>query len=272
MDKTSALYQTYLRILHEELIPAMGCTEPIAIAYAAAKAREVLGRLPGQVWLGVSNNIIKNVKSVIVPNTGGMKGIEAAAAAGIVGGQAGRALEVISEVTEEQKAEMRRFLESTPIQVAAVDYGQIFDITVRLTAGEETAAVRIAQYHTNIVHIEKNGQVLLDVPVEEPRSACGHEGGAPAGDGLAGRDLLTIADILDFADTCSLEDIRPVLDTQIQYNTLISEEGLLGDYGANIGSTMLKFYGDDVRNRAIAKAAAGSDARMSGCELPVVIN
>ncbi len=154
----------------------------------------------------------------------------------------------------------------------AVDYGQIFDITVRLAAGEETAAVRIAQYHTNIVHIEKNGQVLLDVPVEEPRSACGHEGGAPAGDGLAGRDLLTIADILDFADTCSLEDIRPVLDTQIQYNTLISEEGLLGDYGANIGSTMLKFYGDDVRNRAIAKAAAGSDARMSGCELPVVIN
>ena len=172
MDKTSALYQTYLRILHEELIPAMGCTEPIAIAYAAAKAREVLGRLPGQVWLGVSNNIIKNVKSVIVPNTGGMKGIEAAAAAGIVGGQAGRALEVISEVTEEQKAEMRRFLQSTPIQVEAVDNGQIFDITVRLTAGEETAAVRIAQYHTNIVHIEKNGQVLLDVPVEEPRSAC----------------------------------------------------------------------------------------------------
>ena len=272
MDKTSALYQTYLRILHEELIPAMGCTEPIAIAYAAAKAREVLGRLPGKVWLGVSNNIIKNVKSVIVPNTGGMKGIEAAAAAGIVGGQAGRALEVISEVTEEQKAEMRRFLESTPIQVEAVDYGQIFDITVRLAAGEETAAVRIAQYHTNIVHIEKNGQVLLDVPVEENGAACGHEGGAPAGDGLAGRDLLTIADILDFAGSCDLDDIRPVLDTQIQYNTLISEEGLLGDYGANIGSTMLKFYGDDVRNRAIAKAAAGSDARMSGCELPVVIN
>ena len=272
MERNSKVYQAYVRILHEELIPAMGCTEPIAIAYAAAKAREVLGRLPGQVWLGVSNNIIKNVKSVIVPNTGGMKGIEAAAAAGIVGGQAGRALEVISEVTEEQKAEMRRFLESTPIQVEAVDYGQIFDITVRLAAGEETAAVRIAQYHTNIVHIEKNGQVLLDVPVEENGAACGHEGGAPAGDGLAGRDLLTIADILDFADSCDLDDIRPVLDTQIQYNTQISEEGLLGDYGANIGSTMLKFYGDDVRNRAIAKAAAGSDARMSGCELPVVIN
>ena len=272
MDKTSALYQTYLQILKEELIPAMGCTEPIAIAYAAAKAREVLGRLPGSVWLGVSNNIIKNVKSVIVPNTGGMKGIEAAAAAGIVAGQAGKALEVISEVTEAQKDEMRRFLADTPIRVEAVDNGQIFDIIVRLAAGEHTASVRIAQYHTNIVHVEKDGQVLLDVPVEANAAACGHEGNAPTEDGLAGRDLLTIADILDFADTCDLADIRPVLDTQIQYNTLISEEGLLGDYGANIGSTMLKFYGDDVRNRAIAKAAAGSDARMSGCELPVVIN
>ena len=272
MDKTSALYQTYLQILNEELIPAMGCTEPIAIAYAAAKAREVLGQLPGSVWLGVSNNIIKNVKSVIVPNTGGMKGIEAAAAAGIVAGQAGKALEVISEVTEAQKAEMRRFLADTPIRVEAVDNGQIFDIIVRLAAGEHTASVRIAQYHTNIVHVEKDGQILLDVPVEANAAACGHEGNAPTEDGLAGRDLLTIADILDFADTCDLADIRPVLDTQIQYNTQISEEGLLGDYGANIGSTMLKFYGGDVRNRAIAKAAAGSDARMSGCELPVVIN
>ena len=272
MDKTSALYQTYLQILNEELIPAMGCTEPIAIAYAAAKAREVLGQLPGSVWLGVSNNIIKNVKSVIVPNTGGMKGIEAAAAAGIVAGQAGKALEVISEVTEAQKAEMRRFLADTPIHVEAVDNGQIFDIIVRLAVGEHTASVRIAQYHTNIVHVEKDGQILLDVPVEANAAACGHEGNAPTEDGLAGRDLLTIADILDFADTCDLADIRPVLDTQIQYNTQISEEGLLGDYGANIGSTMLKFYGGDVRNRAIAKAAAGSDARMSGCELPVVIN
>ena len=272
MDKTSALYQTYLQILNEELIPAMGCTEPIAIAYAAAKAREVLGQLPGSVWLGVSNNIIKNVKSVIVPNTGGMKGIEAAAAAGIVAGQAGKALEVISSVSDKQKAEMRRFLAGTPIHVEAVDNGQIFDIIVRLAAGEHTASVRIAQYHTNIVHVEKDGQVLLDVPVEANAAACGHEGNAPTEDGLAGRDLLTIADILDFADTCDLADIRPVLDTQIQYNTQISEEGLLGDYGANIGSTMLKFYGGDVRNRAIAKAAAGSDARMSGCELPVVIN
>ena len=272
MERNSNVYQAYVRILQEELIPAMGCTEPIAIAYAAAKAREVLEAMPDRVEIGVSSNIIKNVKSVVVPNTDGLKGIEAAAAAGIVGGQADKALEVISSVTSEQKAGMHRFLESTPIQVEAVDNGQIFDILVRLTAGEKTAFVRIAQYHTNIVHIEKDGQVLLDIPVEESGTACGHEGSAPTEEGLAGRDLLTIADILDFADSCELDDIRPVLDTQIQYNTQISEEGLLGDYGANIGSTMLKFYGDDVRNRAIAKAAAGSDARMSGCELPVVIN
>ena len=145
-------------------------------------------------------------------------------------GQAGKALEVISEVTEAQKAEMRRFLADTPIRVEAVDNGQIFDIIVRLAAGEHTASVRIAQYHTNIVHVEKDGQVLLDVPVEANAAAnaaaCGHEGNAPTEDGLAGRDLLTIADILDFADTCELADIRPVLDTQIQYNTQISEEGL----------------------------------------------
>ena len=270
MEKTSKLYQAYVQILKEELIPAMGCTEPIAIAYAAAKAREVLGCLPQTVEIGVSNNIIKNVKSVIVPNTDGMKGIEAAAAAGVVAGQAPKALEVISQVSDQQKADMRRFLAQVPVSVHPVDNGMIFDIIIRLTSGSESAVVRISQYHTNIVYIEKNGQVLLDNTAAQTKGGCGSDG--PAEAGLTDKNLLTIADILDFADTCDLADIRPVLDTQIQYNTQISEEGLLGDYGANIGSTMLKFYGDDVRNRAIAKAAAGSDARMSGCELPVVIN
>ena len=270
MEPASKLYQAYVQILNEELIPAMGCTEPIAIAYAAAKARETLGRMPEAISVGVSNNIIKNVKSVIVPNTDGMKGIEAAVIAGVVAGQAEKALEVISEVTAEQKAAMRRALEELPVRVEAVDNGQIFDIIIRMTAGMESAAVRIAQYHTNIVFLEKNGEILLDQAPDPTVSACGHDG--PAEDGLTDRSLLTIADILDFADTCRLEDIRPVLDIQIQYNTQISEEGLLGDYGANIGSTLLKFNGDSVRNRAVAKAAAGSDARMSGCELPVVIN
>lgn len=269
MEKTSKLYQAYVQILKEELIPAMGCTEPIAIAYAAAKAREVLGQTPDMVKIGVSNNIIKNVKSVIVPNTGGMKGIEAAAVAGIVAGQADKALEVISEVTSEQKQEMRVFLDTVPVTVEAVDNGIIFDILIALYHGTESAVVRITHYHTNIVYIKKNSTVLLDRTAEET-AACGGEN--PAENGLTDKSLLTVADIFDFANTCDLEDVRPVLDIQIRYNTAISEEGLRGDYGANIGSTMLRFYGDNVRNRAIAKAAAGSDARMSGCELPVVIN
>ena len=269
MDTSSNIYQAYVQILKEELIPAMGCTEPIAIAYAAAKAREVLGHAPDLVKIGVSSNIIKNVKSVVVPNTGGMKGIEAAAVAGIVAGQADKALEVISQVSREQKQEMKDFLNTVPVTVEAIDNGIIFDIIVALYQGAQSAVVRITHYHTNIVSIKKNGEVLLD-RAEEESAACGGEN--PGDAGLTDRSLLTIADIFDFAGSCDLEDIRPVLDTQIQYNTAISEEGLRGDYGANVGSTMLKFYGEDVRNRAVAKAAAGSDARMSGCELPVVIN
>lgn len=270
MDKSGKIYKTYVQTLKEELIPAMGCTEPIAIAYAAAKAREILGGEPDLVKIGVSNNIIKNVKSVVVPNTDGMKGIEAAAVAGIIGGNAAKELEVISEVTAKQKAAMRRFLSSVPISVEAIDNGIIFDIIIALYSGTDSAVVRISQYHTNIVYIKKNDTVLLDNTGDQTPASC--ESPAPARSGLTDRSLLNMADIYEFADTCDLDDVRPVLDAQILYNTRISEEGLLGDYGANVGSTYLKFYGNDVRNRAIAKAAAGSDARMSGCELPVVIN
>lgn len=267
MEKTDKRYQTYVQILKEELVPAMGCTEPIAIAYAAAKAREILGGLPDRVEIGVSDNIIKNVKSVIVPNTGGLKGIEAAAAAGIVGGQADLVLEVISRVTPEEIKEMKTFLETVPIRVRAVDNGMIFEIIIELYRGEESSKVRICQYHTNIVCVEKNGEKLYDA--QEIKNC---EDRVEEKTGLADKCLLNIKDIVEFADTCEIEDVKECLDTQIRYNTLIAEEGLLGDYGANIGSTFLKFYGYDVRNRAIAKAAAGSDARMSGCEMPVVIN
>lgn len=279
MNHTDKKYTTYVQILKEELVPAMGCTEPIAIAYAAAKAREVLGTLPDSVEIGVSNNIIKNVKSVVVPNTGGMKGIEAAAAAGIVGGQADKQLEVISEISEEQKDEMQRFLMQVPMSVKTVDNGIIFDIIITLMHGEESAKVRISQYHTNITYVEKNGRVLFDLELEttEEQADEGENGGDAAAKtesevGLADKSLLNLKDILEFAENCNLDDVKPILDIQIQYNTLISEEGLLGDYGANIGSTMLKTYGNDIKNRAAAKAAAGSDARMSGCELPVIIN
>ena len=261
MEKTDIRYKSFLQILKDELIPAMGCTEPIAIAYAAAKARDILGMMPEQVEVHVSDNIIKNVKSVVVPNTGGLKGIEAAAAAGIVGGQSNKVLEVISQVTAEQKTEMKAFLYEIPIRVYNLVNDLIFDILIILYAGKQSAKVRICQYHTNIVYIEKNGTVLINVQENEDKEETS-----------ADRALLTIKDIIEFADSCDIADVKSVLDRQIYYNTLIAEEGLLGDYGANVGSTYLKFYGYDVRNRAIARAAAGSDARMSGCELPVVIN
>ena len=268
MEKTDKRYGTYVQILKEELVPAMGCTEPIAIAYAAAKAREILGALPDKVEIGVSGNIIKNVKSVVVPNTDGLKGIQAAAAAGIVGGKSEKQLEVIAEVTPEQKKEMKDFLKNVPIQVDAVDNGLIFDIIVKLHKKDHSSLVRIAQYHTNIVLIQKDEKTLYEAK---------KDGGAGCQDeskevGLADKNLLNIRDILDFANTCDIEDVKPMLDPQIQCNTAISEEGLLGNYGANIGSVLLKTYGSDIKNRAVAKAAAGSDARMNGCELPVVIN
>lgn len=270
MEKTDKRYHTYVQILKEELVPAMGCTEPIAIAYAAAKAKEVLGRMPDRVEIFVSNNIIKNVKSVVVPNTDGLKGIEAAAAAGIIGGKADKELEVIAEIHGQQKEQIKRFIKEVPIEVAALDHDVTFDIILVLYCGEEQAKVRISQYHTNIIYIEKNGSALFSTDMQKKLELGIVE--EETEEGLADKSLLNLEDIIAFADTCDLSDIKPILDPQIQYNTVISEEGLLGDYGANIGSTLLKYYGGDVRNRAIAKAAAGSDARMSGCELPVIIN
>ena len=266
MEKSDIKYSTYIQILKEELVPAMGCTEPIAIAYAAAKAREVLGADVDKVEIGVSGNIIKNVKSVVVPNTNGLHGIEAAAAAGIVAGKADLQLEVLSQVDPEQKLYMGEFLKNIPIKVAAVDNGIIFDIIVKVFHGADSALVRIAQYHTNIVLIQKNEETVYEAKKDEGA-------GDSAGEvGLADKNLLNIKDILDFANTCDVEDVKPILDPQIQCNSAISDEGLLGSWGANIGSVLLKTYGSDIKYRAVAKAAAGSDARMSGCELPVVIN
>lgn len=261
MNRKDEKYQAYVQILKEELIPAMGCTEPIALAYAAAKAREVLGEVPDRVFIGASGSIIKNVKSVIVPNTNHLKGIPAAAAAGIVAGKAEKELEVISEVSEEKREEIARFLDQTEITVEYIDNGIVFDIIVIVFKGDASAKVRIANYHTNIVRIEKNQEILLDIPVQGEEE-----------EGLTDRSLLDVEGIWDFINTVDVEDIREILDRQIAYNTAIADEGLRGDYGANIGSVLLSMYGDDVRNRAKARAAAGSDARMNGCELPVVIN
>ena len=261
MEKTNKKYKAYVQILKEELIPAMGCTEPIALAYAAAKAREVLGALPDKVSIEASGSIIKNVKSVIVPNTDHLKGIPAAAVAGIVAGKAEKELEVISEVSKEQIEEIKEFLNTKPIEVKHVDNGFTFEIGVRVSKGAEYAKIRILNYHTNIVLAEKNGIVLFEKKVEGEEET-----------GLTDRTLLDMESIWDFANTVDIEDIREVIGRQITYNSAIAEEGFRGDYGANIGSVLLDMEGDNVRTRAKARAAAGSDARMNGCELPVVIN
>lgn len=261
MKKEDVKYGAYVQILKEELVPAMGCTEPIALAYAAAKAREVLGEKPDTVKIGASGSIIKNVKSVIVPNTDHLKGIPAAAAAGIIAGKPEKELEVIAEVSKEQIEEMKDFLQNADISVEYVDNGITFDIILTETKGESSATVRIANYHTNIVLIEKNGQVLFEEKVEGEKE-----------EGLTDRSLLNMKDILDFAETVDIDDVREVIGRQIRYNTAIAEEGLKGNYGANIGSVLLEMEGDNIRVRAKAMAAAGSDARMNGCELPVIIN
>ena len=261
MEKSDIRYQAYVSILEEELKPAMGCTEPIAIAYCAAVAREVLGGLPEKVKVGASGSMIKNVKSVIVPNTDHLKGIPAAAAAGIVAGDPKKELEVIASVTKEQITAMKEFLQTTPVEVEHIDNGITFDIIVTLTRGTDTSMVRIANYHTNVVHIEKNGEVLKDIPVNGEEE-----------EGLTDRSLLDMEHIWDFANTVDVEDVRSILEPQIRCNMAIAEEGLRGNYGANIGSVLLDMEGNDVRVRAKAYAAAGSDARMNGCEQPVVIN
>lgn len=328
------LYDSYIEILKEELLPAMGCTEPIAVALAAAIARDTLGCLPERVELFVSGNIVKNVKSVIVPHTGGLKGLAASASAGIIAGNARKNLEVIADVTAEQIAQITQYLEKTPCTVTESNSGCIFDIEVRVFAKGHSATARIAGHHTNVVYIEKDKTALLDVgyrdfteedSVDGSSGNCASSGdsspandissadGSPANsissansspancissvDGSSAngtssdstqstasaashahgtyktdRRLLTVENIVHFADTVDLSLVHDIIARQIAYNTAIAEEGLRHPYGAEIGRILLASYGDSVQNRAKATAAAGSDARMNGCELPVVIN
>ena len=262
MEKSDKRYRCYVQILNDELLPAMGCTEPIAIAYAAAKAREVLGLLPERTVVEASGNLIKNVKSVTVPNTGGLKGIEAAAAAGLIAGQPEKQLEVIADVPTQKKKEIAAYLQKKNITVRLAPSDLVLDLTVTVFAGCDTAKVRIVNEHTNLVLIEKNGKQYLN------RQPCGENS---SGDGT--RKALSVDAILDFAKTCDLEDVKPVLERQIRYNSAIAQEGLRHPWGANIGKIIWECNDSaDVRVRAKAKAAAGSDARMSGCEMPVVIN
>ena len=261
MLPTDPCYSQYVQILKEELRPAMGCTEPIAIAYAAAKARSVLGGMPDRLLIEVSGNIIKNVKSVVVPHTGGLRGIPAAAAAGVVAGDAEAELEVLSKVTPEQIAAMAAFLERTPIEVCHANTGHIFDIMITAFRGADSAFARIVDYHTNLVTVRRNQETLLEKEITRQQDA-----------GLTDRTCLSVAGIVDFAESVDVEDVRAVLERQISYNMAIAAEGLRGNYGANIGRTVLRGRENDINYQMRAWAAAGSDARMNGCELPVVIN
>ena len=256
------VYDSYVKILNKELIPALGCTEPIAIAYAAAKAREVLGKFPEQVVSTCSGNIVKNVKGVVVPATGGLRGIEAATLIGAVGGDPARELEVLTSVTDEDRAKVRELLEKKICHVKLSENKAKLHIIVEMTAGTDSALVEIMHTHTNIIRIEKNGQVLMQ---------------EKAGDEEDDDDeniyqLLNLDDIVTFANEVKLEDVADLLKRQVEYNSKIAEVGLTETYGANVGKTLVENYGKSFEVMARALPAAGSDARMGGCELPVVIN
>ena len=261
MERNSTSYITYVKILNKELAVAMGCTEPIAVAYCAAKARDVLGCIPEKVEIEVSGNILKNVKSVVVPNTCGRRGIAAAAAVGIVAGDPERKLEVISSVDENGTKKLGEYLERTPISVYAAKTELVLYISVRVFFGDESACVVIKNHHTGIAKIEKNGEVLFECEPVNPADEAGLDYGA-----------LNVADIYDFCESADINDIKDVLLRQVKCNVAVAEEGIRNDYGANIGKVLLRTYGNDVKTRARAMAAAASDARMGGCELPVVIN
>ena len=261
MEQKKEIYSAYTEILKEELMAAMGCTEPIALAYAAAIARRELNDLPDKVLVQTSGSIIKNVKSVIVPNTGHLKGIPAAVSAGIVAGNPDKELEVIADVSKDDIKNIEKFMQEKEIVVEHLDEGIIFDIVITLYKGEDYAKVHMINSHTNVVLVEHNHQILKssDCLNDMPSDTAKYE-------------LLNMKDIWDYINHVGLVDIKDILDRQIAYNMAIAEEGLQADYGANIGKVILSSDANSLKARAAAMAAAGSDARMNGCELPVIIN
>lgn len=254
------MYKAIIDILKSELVPALGCTEPIAIAFASAKAREVLGDKPEEMLVECSSNIIKNAKSVVVPMTKNLKGIEAAAIVGMLGGNADNKLEVLTTVTEDNILETKKLLQEGFCKTGLLETEEKLHIVVSMKKGNHTSLVELISTHTGITRIEKNGTVIFKEQIEVDH------------DDRADYSVLNIENILDFANHVDIEEIRPILERQIEFNTKIAKEGMRNSYGVNVGSTLIDVYGDDVKIRAKAMPAAGSDARMNGCELPVIIN
>ena len=254
-------YKDYLSILKEELVPAMGCTEPIAIAYCASIMRDVLGVIPSEVTIFVSGNILKNVKSVTVPNTGGMHGIDVAAAIGIIAGNKEKKLEVIADVTDEQILSLKQYLKENKIVIKHSDNKSVLYIEIIGKYLDEEARVIIQDAHTNVTLIEKNKSVIYQNNQKVESFVTKTD-----------KSILSIHDIITFVDVVSIDELKPILSRQVKYNMAIAEEGLKNSYGANIGKTIVKHSSDDIVQYAKALAAAGSDARMNGCDMPVVIN
>lgn len=257
------IYSAYIEILKSELVPALGCTEPGAIAYAAAKAASTLGKFPEHIDIKCSGNIVKNVKGVIVPNSGGLRGIEAATILGAIVGEncADNKLEVLNQVTEEDIEKTKRLLQKNYCKCLLQEGESNLYIDVVVTSKEHSAQVIVKDSHTNIILIKKDSEVIFEKDLMENSTILEEK-----------KKLLNVKNIIDFADTVNIQDVKDLLDYQIFVNTAIAEEGLINEYGASVGKTLLESYGNDIKVRAKAKAAAGSDARMGGSSMPVVIN
>lgn len=264
MQLTEELSKNYTAILKEELVAAMGCTEPIAISYAAAKAYRELGEMPEHIRISCSGNIIKNVKGVIVPNSGGLKGIQAAAVFGVVGGNADKMLEVISDADDEARRKTRELVDAGICDVELVENVPNLFIRAEMWTKDHKAAVTIEEHHTDITEIEKDGRTVF---IAE-KSHTSEEQEGTYGD----RTKMTLHGIIDYANTVDLAEVEEILERQVRFNTAISQEGLDNPWGARVGKTLLENWSDDVKCCACARAAAGSDARMSGCPMPVIIN
>lgn len=261
---SNEIYRVYEDILIEELQVAMGCTEPIAIAYASAIAKNALGVAPVKVVIKLSGNIIKNVKSVIVPSTGGMHGIESAVSAGVVSGRYDLRLELLSTLTYGDIAAVEDYKNNTEIIIEELDSACNFDLLIEAQADGHTARVRISDYHTNVVLVERDGADLTSKYRNEEREI---------GNSLKSTDrsLLNVKNIVEFAETADLSRIKPYIIRQVDMNVAIAREGLTNDYGATIGKILYKNGNAPIKDKLKAYASAGSDARMSGCELPVCI-
>lgn len=261
---SNEIYQNYIGILKEEMIPAMGCTEPIALAYGAARAREVLGKEPERIVARCSGNIVKNVRCVIIPNSGGLTGIEAGVVLGAVAGDAALNMEVLSKVDEEGRKRCRKLLDQKICRVELLESPIVLHFIIEMYAGEDSVSLEIKYDHINVTKIVRNGEVLLDAD----NKSEGEAGQKPAAD----RTLLNLEDIKEFADTVNLEDVRDMITSQIRSNMAIAHEGMTGKYGLGIGRVIRETYSNDMLTKMRSLTAAASEARMGGCDMPVVIN